>query len=113
MVVLNFWASWCPPCRWEMPAFERIWQEYQDQGVVFLGVAVSDFEEDARTFAEGVGVTYHLGMDTTGEIATTYRILGMPTTYFIDRQGNVAKTLINAANEGVLRVFLAGQLSKN
>ena len=51
VVVLNFWASWCPPCRKEMPAFERTWQEYRDQGVVFVGVAVQDYEADSRAFA--------------------------------------------------------------
>ena len=70
-MVLNFWASWCPPCRAEMPAFERIWQEYRDQGVIFVGVAgVLDTEEDARAFAEKVGVTYLLGRDATGQIST-------------------------------------------
>ncbi len=111
VVVLNFWASWCPPCRQEMPAFERIWQEYRDKGVVFLGVAVSDFEEYARGFAEQVGVTYPLGLDTTDEIGTDYRVEVMPTTYFIDRQGNVARGLAGGLNEAVLRIFLNGQVN--
>ena len=78
--------------------------------MVFLGVAVSDQKEDARAFAELVGVTYPLGVDTTGGIVKSYRIVHMPTTYFIDRHGNVARKLVSAANEGVLRIFLRGQL---
>ena len=61
VVVLNFWATWCPPCREEMPSFESIYREYQDRDVVFVGVAVADTEERARDFVEGVGVTYPIG----------------------------------------------------
>lgn len=113
VVVLNFWASWCPPCRWEMPAFERIWQEYEDEGVVFVGVAVSDWEPDARAFAEQTGVTYPIGLDDSGEIARTYRPVSMPTTYFIDREGKVSRKLVSVANEAVLRLFIQGQLKES
>ena len=109
VVVLNFWGSWCPPCRKEMPAFQRIWEEYRDQGVVFLGVAVSDRETTARAFAKKVGVTYPLGLDKTGAITIAYRVLSFPTTFVIDSQGNEAKRF-GIANEGVLRIFLNGQL---
>lgn len=112
VVVLNFWASWCPPCRWEMPDFERMWQEYRDKDVVFLGVAVADFEDKALGFAEKTGVTYPLGLDATGEVAKDYGITSMPTTYFIDREGKVARRLVSVANKGVLRVFLEGQLKQ-
>ena len=110
VVVLNFWASWCPPCRWEMPFFERMSQEYEDQDVVFLGVAISDTLENVRAFAEGVGVTYPNGLDETGEIARDYSVVSLPTTFFIGRDGNVERRLSSAANEGVLKVFLRGQL---
>ena len=110
VVVLNFWASWCPPCRWEMPFFEEMHQEYEDQGVVFLGVAISDTLENARGFAESTGVTYPIGLDTTNEIARNYNVVSLPTTFFIGREGNVERRLASAANEGVLKVFLKGQL---
>ena len=110
IVVLNFWASWCPPCRWEMASFETIYQEYRDQGVIFVGVAVSDFEEDAREFAEMIGVTYPMGRDLSG-IARDYRVLGLPTTVFIDPEGQVTRFLKNAANEAVLRLFIEGQIN--
>ena len=110
VVVLNFWASWCPPCRWEMPFFEEMHQEYKDQGVVFLGVAISDTLENARGFAESTGVTYPIGLDTTGEISRNYNVVSLPTTFFIGREGNVERRLTSAANEGVLKVFLRGQL---
>ena len=109
VVVLNFWASWCPPCRWEMPAFERIWQEYRDQGVVFFGIAISDEEEKARSFAQKAGITYPLALDPTGNLAVTYRALSLPTTFLIDRQGNEARKF-GIANDAALRIFLKGLL---
>ena len=109
IVVLNFWASWCPPCRWEMPSFERIWREYRDMGVVFIGVAVSDEEEDARESVDKAGVTYPIGLDITGKITTDYRVTGLPTTYVIDRKGREARRF-GTANEAVLRIILKGQL---
>ena len=108
VVVLNFWASWCPPCRAEMPSFQRISEEYADRGVVFVGVAVSDTEEKARAFAERVGVTYPLGLDTTGDIAIAYRAITLPTTFLIDRRGIERRKIVNAVNEGALRIFLSG-----
>ena len=110
VVVLNFWASWCPPCRWEMPFFEQMHQEYEDQDVVFLGVAISDTLENARGFAESAGVTYPIGLDATNEIARNYSVVSLPTTFFIGKDGNVERRLSSAANEGVLKVFLRGQL---
>ena len=105
VVVLNFWATWCPPCREEMPSFESIYREYKDRDVVFVGVAVADTEERARDFVEGVGVTYPIGLDTSG-IAETYKVTAMPTTFFIDREGTITRKLQGLASEGALRLFL-------
>ena len=112
VVVLNFWASWCPPCRREMPGFEKTWQEYKEQGVVFIGVAVQDYEPDSRAFAEEVGVTYPIGMDWDGRIFDMYRPTAMPTTFMINRDGIVSRRIVNYANEAMLRIFLKGQLDQ-
>ena len=112
VVVLNFWASWCPPCRWEMPFFETMWQEYRDQGVVFVGIAMSDTLENVKAFAEEASVTYPVALDTTTEIARAYEVLSLPTTYFIGKDGNIERKLTSAANEGLLKVFLRGQLPR-
>ena len=93
-----------------MPAFERVWQEYRDRGVVFIGIAVSDTEEDARNFADQVGVTYPLAMDSGGKWAAKYGAVSLPTTVLVDRHGVEARTIRNAANETVLRLFLDGML---
>ena len=109
VVVLNFWASWCPPCREEMPSFEQAWLAARDDGVVFVGLATGDIEADARAFADHVGVTYPLGLDLDGAVADRYFIRVMPTTYFIDREGLLQRKLSGYVNQGVLKVFLAGQ----
>ena len=110
IVVLNFWGSWCPPCRKEMPEFEGLWRDYRDQGVVFLGVAVSDGEKDAIAFADEMGVTYPLGLDTTGgEILIDYSALMMPATFVIDRLGYEAKKYY-LVSESTLRAALIDQL---
>ena len=111
VVVLNFWATSCPPCRAEMPSFEQIAQEYGDQGVVFIGVSVSDTPERAQAFADSVGVTYPIGVDSTNEIARAYGVIGLPTTFFISTDGTIERKLTSAANEGALRFFIRGQLS--
>ena len=112
VVVLNFWASWCPPCREEMPGFERTWLAYRDQGVVFVGVAVQDYEPDSRAFVEETGVTYPIGMDRTGRIVRSYRPTSMPTTFLIDREGVISRRISNYANEGMLKIFLKVQLDQ-
>lgn len=104
-VVLNFWASWCPPCRDEMPALERAWQKYQGQ-VAFLGVAVSDTEEKALATARRYGVTYDLGLDRTNTIAIDYRVIAMPSTYFIDGNGVVTKHVAGQVTEGAMGFFI-------
>ena len=111
VVVLNFWASWCPPCRWEMPAFEEISREYRDRGVTFVGIAMSDTLEDAKGFADQTGVTYPLALDTTNEVVRAYQVRTLPTTFFIDKDGRIQRRLTSAANEGMLKVFIRGQLA--
>ena len=109
VVVLNFWASWCPPCRAEMPDFEEMWQEMRDDDVVFVGVAVSDSPDEARAFVEATGVTYPVGVDPSGSIASDYRVLSLPTTFLIDREGREARRF-GLANRGALRILIMSKL---
>lgn len=88
-VLLNFWASWCVPCRAEARALESAWQKYRDRGVVFLGVNIQDKEKDARAFMKEFGVTYLNGPDTSGKIAVDYGVWGIPESFFIDPQGRI------------------------
>ena len=87
-VVLNFFASWCVPCRRELPAFEALHQRLGDQ-VAFLGVAHQDRREDALDLLAETGVTYRTGYDPAGDVARDYGLIGMPTTVFISADGEI------------------------
>ena len=96
VVFLNFWASWCPPCRAEARLLEQSWQRYKDQGVVFLGVDIQDTEEAARRFIQEFGITYMNGRDPKNRIAIDFGVYGIPETFFIDRDGQITYKHIGA-----------------
>ena len=86
-VVVNFWASWCAPCREEAPLLERMWRRYRDDGVRFLGVNVQDHDDDARAFVEEFGMTYPVVVDEGGELLAEMAVIeGLPQTFFIDHE---------------------------
>ena len=87
-VVLNFFASWCTPCKVEMPALEALHQQRPD--IAFVGLAVNDTPTRAREIVADTGVTYPTGVDPASAIGNAYEILGMPTTLFISSDGEVA-----------------------
>jgi cytochrome c biogenesis protein CcmG/thiol:disulfide interchange protein DsbE len=98
-VVLNVWASWCDPCREEAPAIERVWQQYQDRGVVFVGIDIWDSEADGKGFIERFGLTYPNGPDAAGNIGKQYGVTGVPETFLIGKDGKVARKFIGAVSE--------------
>jgi peroxiredoxin len=89
IVLVNFWASWCGPCREELPAFEALYQEYQDMGVEILAVNVDDEAEKANVLLQDIEVSFPVLFDTSGEVSKLYDVNAMPTTVMIDRDGNV------------------------
>ncbi len=91
IVILNFWASWCGPCRAEAPELEATWQDYQDKDVVFLGIAYADNGPRSIDFLEEFGITYLNAPDLGTRISEAYNIQGVPETFVIDAEGNVAE----------------------
>ena len=87
-LVLNFFASWCPPCIREMPAFEEAHQTYGDQ-VAFLGLAVNDTVEDSTAIVEETGITYDLGRDPRGDLIAELGGIAMPTTVLVAADGTI------------------------
>lgn len=87
-LVVNFWASWCPPCLAEMPDFERVHQQLSGQ-VAFLGVNTQDTPEQAADLAVQTGVTYDLARDPAGELFQAFGVFGMPSTFFVSADGRI------------------------
>jgi cytochrome c biogenesis protein CcmG/thiol:disulfide interchange protein DsbE len=88
-VVLNFWATWCGPCKDETPLFQEAWQRWQDKDVVFVGMNTKDVRDYARDFLKRYGVTYPNVYDGKGSMVGRYGVTGFPETYFIDARGKV------------------------
>ena len=101
-VVINFWASWCPPCRLEAPLIERTWRAFKNRGLIFLGVNIQDREEDALNYIREFDITYPNGPDPTGEISIDYGVSGLPVTFFVSRNGEIVRRWVGAIEKNVL-----------
>ncbi|HZQ65749.1 MAG TPA: TlpA disulfide reductase family protein [Gaiellaceae bacterium] len=99
-VVLNFWASWCNPCKTEAPALERTWRAYRSRGLVVLGVDYTDASSDARRFVTKRGLTFPIVRDPSGKIGNSYRLTGVPETFVIDRKGRLVEHLLAPVDSG-------------
>jgi DsbE subfamily thiol:disulfide oxidoreductase len=103
VVVVNFWASWCVPCRQEQPGLERLWREYRDRGVQFIGVDFNDDRAAALEYLEEFDVTYPSVSDPTGILAFRFGMLAPPTTFLVDREGQLRFHLLGAQTEETIR----------
>jgi thiol-disulfide isomerase/thioredoxin len=89
VVMINFWASWCVPCRQEMPLLDSIYKKYKPLGFTLLSVNVEPEQKDAEKFLQQTPVTFPVVFDAKSTVSGLYNVQGMPTTVFIDRKGNV------------------------
>ncbi len=89
VVIINFWASWCPPCRQEAAYLEQTWRKYKDQGVVFIGVDYVDTEKEARAYIKEFDITYINGPDIKTRISDAYNIKGVPETFYVSKNGEL------------------------
>lgn len=95
-VIVNLWASWCPPCRAEMPALQQVFDDLEPRGLRLIAVNVTrqDSERAARDFAESYGLRFPIGFDFDGEVERLYELRALPTTFFIDAEGVVQRVVI-------------------
>ena len=95
-LLVNLWATWCPPCRAEMPAMQRMYEEYKDQGFVVLAVDMT-YQDDPTAvpvFIQENELTFPILLDTTGQVANQYELRSLPSSYFIDRDGIIQEVVI-------------------
>jgi len=95
-VVINLWASWCPPCRAEMPAIQRVYEKTRGRGLEVLAVNTTfqDSERDAAGFVQELGLTFPVPLDRSGTVSRQYQLRALPSTFFVDREGIIRKVII-------------------
>ena len=105
-VLVNLWATWCPPCRAEMPAIEKMYQEYKDQGLVVLAVNMTYQDDPANVvpFIQKYKLTFPVLLEETGAVGAAYQLRSLPSTYFINRAGIIQEVVIGGPmSEALLR----------
>jgi len=113
IVVLNLWASWCPPCRAEMPDLQRLSNAYNGRGLVVVGVNEGESAQRAGEFARSLGISFPIWMDTQQQYGRVLVALGMPTTTILDRNGKVVRGFDGPLTFGEMEKAVAGMLRQS
>ncbi|NJD09132.1 MAG: TlpA family protein disulfide reductase, partial [Gemmatimonadetes bacterium] len=104
VVLVNFWATWCPPCRAEMPGFERVWKDKRDAGFVVMGLSADETgSRGVAKFLRDQGITYPVGMASAAAKAAYGGVNGLPMSFLVDRQGVVQRVITGLYDESLLR----------
>jgi len=107
VVILNFWATWCPPCREEMPSMEVLYRRYNSQGLEILAVDLREDINTVRQFIQSNRYTFPVLLDTNGRTGNIYGVVSIPTTYIIDREGMIVGRIIGSIHWDTPQVFAA------
>jgi peroxiredoxin len=106
-VLINFWATWCSPCRAEMPAIQRRYDALKDQGFTVLAVDDNEAAQDVTAFAQAYELTFPILLDPGETVVGLYRVYAFPTTFIVDQQGVIQKLHIGALTEAALDQYLS------
>ena len=109
IVILNFWASWCPPCREETPGMERIWKKYQSNDVVLIGINVQDSLEDAESYVDEFAITFPIILDIDGSTSIDYGVTGLPVSFLLNSEGRIIDRWVGAISETQLENWILNQ----
>lgn len=107
VVMINFWATWCPPCRAEIPGLEAAYREHGEHGFIILGVNVQDPAQVVAPFVDEMGMTYPVLLDINGTVVKDYRAQGLPMSLFVDREGVIRVRHVGYLSEGQLSQYLS------
>ena len=108
VVVLNFWATWCTPCRKEMPEFQALWEEHEAQGdLMLLAVNLQESADSVAAFVDEFGLTFPVALDSDGEVLDEYGLPGLPGTFFIDSAGVLQARVLGPLSADRLREGVA------
>ncbi len=112
VVLVDFWASWCAPCRQEAPVLENAYQVYAGADVEFVGVNIWDLPDNAANYVDQFGISYPNGVDEDGKIAIDFGVQGIPEKFFIDRNGLIRQKFVGPIRESILKETLDSLLSE-
>jgi peroxiredoxin len=105
-VILNFWATWCPPCKAEMPHMQNFYEEHKDDGVEILAVNLTSMDkgvDEVQKFVDEYGLTFPIPLDEEGEAGTTYQAFTIPTSYILDENGVIIKKIVGPMDENMMK----------
>jgi peroxiredoxin len=109
-VILNFWATWCPPCKAEIPDMEKFYSNYKEKNIAILGVNLTKAEQDqsaVKSFVKEYGVTYPIPLDKESSVAEMYQVSAIPTSYIIDPQGIIIQKIVGPMDFETMKSLLS------
>jgi thiol-disulfide isomerase/thioredoxin len=105
-VFLNFWATWCPPCKAEMPEIEKLYQETQDSDLVIVAVEIGESLDTVKSFINSNKYSFKVLLDSDQSVASKYNIASIPTSYFINVDGNIVSKKVGAMNIDEMKAYI-------
>lgn len=112
VTLVNFWATWCPPCRAEIPELVKFYNQYKTRGVALLAVNLQESRETVKAFAKKTGMRFPVLLDSSGKVAETYQVYAIPTTFILDRHGVIRELIQGGTDLATLRTKVGKLLAE-